>query len=796
MASSGWQNEQWVGSYDSNIYFNGNVRIDSITHTDNSVRITGVIALCPRGKSGYGCYYVNGIYAQPSGGSNRQIAGNSEWCYVNSDKYSSFDVTLSASASSTSVNMSVRYRAYQTASGSMLYWDGTGTWTLSIPAAYTAPGTPTLTVNTNSSPYNENSGSATITANGWGTSSDVGTYNLYLNGSLNSNSSSASKTFTLNKSTSTSSCTINSLYATVTNNHSLTSGATGTKYIATPTAPTVTATGVSSTSPTCTIKGPCAYAGGTTNSASSNDATIKQWRLRTKQSGASSWANAYTSTTSTFDALDASNFAQGKNYDVQVTATNNYGGTGYTDGTIYCPTGVSGSASVSGPTQIVFTASYNYAGNLGSSTSGSMACYEIKYSTTKSTVDSGGGTSLGKQTSNTFTKTGLSPNTTYYYRVYAWNALGLSNVSSTLSATTDPRYIPEISNLNITPRSGTTGGNISVKIDHTGGTSRDALTVTKLLFEYRKAGASTWTTLDTKTGISQASGSTYTFNDAWTAMPDAGDYEFSVIAYSSENDISERLTKTVKAPASVSFQSGYPKVDPTCPIRILATGTTSETAVKQWKLINVTTSETHTFLTTDTTYQTSTHNHLLFNSTYQLRLEVVNQYGLYAISGAATVSTGPRFDFLYVSGNTRKAITPSFRAAGSWDNKEVKEVYYVVRNALGNLAQNANLKNMRLTFIQDPLYYRPDSVVSFTLSDGKQLAYKLDSTSDMYKFGIWNGDTIETTFFNGTTWDIDHYDFDDTDLTISSITAPTIGANASSAFSTTKCAEVPLWERN
>lgn len=131
MATSGWQNEQWIHTIQSEIYFNGNVRIDGITHSGNSLRVWGTIAFCARGTSGWSGYFNAGVYAAVSGQGDGQILGNGQRLYVGSDVYRSFDVTYSVPAATTSYNLSVRYHSE--------YFDRTLTWGLSFDSGGTAP---------------------------------------------------------------------------------------------------------------------------------------------------------------------------------------------------------------------------------------------------------------------------------------------------------------------------------------------------------------------------------------------------------------------------------------------------------------------------------------------------------------------------------------------------------------------------------------------------------------------------------------------------------------------------------
>lgn len=139
MATSGWQNEQWIHTIQAEIYFTGNVHIDGITHSGNSLRVWGTIAFCARGTSGWSGWFNAGVYAAAVNQPDGQILGNNSRLYVGSDVYRAFDVTISGvSASTTSYSFGVRYHSE--------YFDKTLYWGLSFNAGGSAPSTPVVTL--------------------------------------------------------------------------------------------------------------------------------------------------------------------------------------------------------------------------------------------------------------------------------------------------------------------------------------------------------------------------------------------------------------------------------------------------------------------------------------------------------------------------------------------------------------------------------------------------------------------------------------------------------------------------
>ena len=130
MASSGWQNEQWVVDRSPG-YYNGNIRIDLISHTGTNLHVKGAIAFCPRGGVSTYAYYYEDITVTPRGGSAQTIV--SGYQRIDSDKHVSFDVTLTGiSASSTSTNFTVVFY-------NRSYFNKTLSWTLNFDASGNPP---------------------------------------------------------------------------------------------------------------------------------------------------------------------------------------------------------------------------------------------------------------------------------------------------------------------------------------------------------------------------------------------------------------------------------------------------------------------------------------------------------------------------------------------------------------------------------------------------------------------------------------------------------------------------------
>lgn len=134
MASSGWQ-----GNKDfpyNNTDLKCNLRIDSITHSGDSLRVIGAVgAVCPHSSSAYYAWYVYPVYVTPQGGGETTLLTDNENVYgggnngLDSAKTVGFDVAIPVSAASTSANFAVHVRMNNnTAEGDL-------TWPLSFDAS-------------------------------------------------------------------------------------------------------------------------------------------------------------------------------------------------------------------------------------------------------------------------------------------------------------------------------------------------------------------------------------------------------------------------------------------------------------------------------------------------------------------------------------------------------------------------------------------------------------------------------------------------------------------------------------
>ena len=663
-----------------------------------------------------------------------------------------------------------------------------------LDALYTAPSAPSASnLASDGTPHKAYS---KVTSNGWGSNSSRRNFEIICGGSIKAsdyNNSPASMYWTLpNGSNNQNACAVNTWYGRAVNNHVLWTDS-GARYVATPSAPIFTITPGSGTSPQTAISATVTYKGGDQNSSTCNNGTIKRWQFARQTSTESGVPSAFQSDVNSSDTTKAytwnkSNFATGNSYKFYVRTVNTLGGASSTTSqVIYCPSGVSGSMTARTTESLTLKGTYNYAGTINSSTSGTISCYEIKWSTDQAVVDAGGGTSTGLQTSNTFTITGLSNDQTIYYRVYSWNVYGLSNVSSTLSATTLPRYVPSLSNISVTPLS--PGGHVTFTIDRTGGLTPTELVVSSVEISRRPASSSTFTTLKTVTGLSLHTNDSYTIQNAWTDVATTeGDYIYK-LHLSNGTDVAD-IMFTLQAPTKVTATA---HLEGNEPIQISAEGSAvSTTQLYKWDLISVNTGQIKTLNTSSLTPTITTSNHLDYDTAYALQMRAYNSYGLWRNSATVTQKTAPRFQFYSVSKGVTKKADGIFKHGNV--ESDVTEVYYIVKNSLGSVQVGEDLLNKRLTFITQSLRYRPENVASMLLSDGTKIAYGYDSANDVYKFGIWQGDNIITTFHDGWNWQMTEYEFLES-IVVTAVSSTSGNLNASAAFSTTSCTEIPLWER-
>lgn len=207
-----------------------------------------------------------------------------------------------------------------------------------------------------------------------------------------------------------------------------------------------------------------------------------------------------------------------------------------------------------------------------------------------------------------------------------------------------------------------------------------------------------------------------------------------------------------------------------------------------------------------------------YETTYNGVVAMTSDFGLQTRSQEFQLTTGPRTEWFLVD-EFRESGVPLKNflrlATTSTVSRTPIETYYVRANALGALPRYTDLRNMRLEFWTKPLYFREENV-GLAIFDGPSgdnglwiIGYLQDPADLNFKFGIWympQGSSaweLRTCFFNGETWQMQHYDFPDEDgwvLSNNFTTRAAEGGNdtanglRSSPLATTRVYPVPLGE--
>lgn len=198
---AGWLGEQTIFEFSPGEQYNSwlasNVYVSSITHSGNTVTVSGTIHLyarCNWTTSNPICYYGDPINATPTGGSEAELKGWTSTTapdfYKDQDISSlNFTASFTVPATSTSATFSVYFKDTRRDD----WINTTKSWTITFDPGYIAPTTPTITV-------------SEITASGakatWGTTSfgnpSTGTVTLSIVDQLGITTQVASKTTTGN----------------------------------------------------------------------------------------------------------------------------------------------------------------------------------------------------------------------------------------------------------------------------------------------------------------------------------------------------------------------------------------------------------------------------------------------------------------------------------------------------------------------------------------------------------------------------------------------------------------------
>lgn len=636
-------------------------------------------------------------------------------------------------------------------------------------------------------------GVSTVTVGSWGENSTMSKFAILNSGRTQLTSSTATgdtsqpMTWTIPTSnTNTNTCAINTWYGRATNSHDEYADS-GAYYLATPTAPSVTFYGHTGTAPYLTRTNTVMYAGGATNSATADTSTLRQWTFyHTRLSDNVSSTPTVRLSAAKMESIDHTmeEFTTGSNYTFTTKVSNVLGGVGITTSkTYYCPGGVGGSPTMITPDQVELKGSYTSPGGNGDTTSGAIACYQMKWG--KSATDLNNSTKI--QVSPYFDLIDLEPGVTYYYQIIAWNTYGLSGQSPILNFTTGGRYLPSASDFEVRP--GHPGADIEIDVGRSGGVTPDELGIQRITVEVCPEGTEEWELIAEQEGLDLHGGDKYVFKSAWEGyLPEPGNYEMKVTLYN-EYDSNRKIFLLI-APTILEVS---PKADSTKPTQITLnariTAGTGMVNIVDIKLEGASLEVSKTDEVSIPSGETATStiispNYLLFDTTYVANVTAKDDIGLWQTTrNGVNIKTPARVTYHYVTETKTQAGSASYRNSGIL--RSVGNAYYVVANALGNLTVGASMNKKRLTFIPQPLFYRPESVASMELSDGSRISFEYNEKVDMYQFGIWKGNNIETVFFDGEEWKTDHYDFGTNSLTVTSLKPNGKGMNASSAFSTT-----------
>lgn len=438
MASSGWQGFVTLTSggfgYD---YFKGNLRIDSITHSGDTLTISGVFGVYNDG--GYSSYYVYPINAKVTGQSGyTQVVAREEWINKNTWKTASFSTSFNCSAGTTSTTITVDW----------LYNNGTASnsisYTITFDNSYTAPSTPTVTVAeryTNGAKFN-------VSVSSYGTPSSASgryieaailgqnTYGAPYKHSAAQNT--ASSAITVNNSSS-GALTINSntqyYYGGYASNTQKNKSTVTGQFYTLPSAP-VASNFTQSTTTTAT------FSVTETSTGSAQTTQLQYCYKKHSDSSYSSWQNAGATGNQQTRSVSLSGLTAGASYDVKVRTK--AGSSDYSAETTYenaftllnptiTVTGVS-YAYDSGTDKV--TATFNYT---ISSTGSGTETYTINATANGSDSSAVSKTFSNKPTSGTFAVNGLKRGLAYTLVSY----VGTSGTTSSYNFTT-PDYSPTI----------------------------------------------------------------------------------------------------------------------------------------------------------------------------------------------------------------------------------------------------------------------------------------------------------------------------------------------------------------
>ncbi len=543
--------------------------------------------------------------------------------------------------------------------------------------------------------------------------------------------------------------------------------------------------------------------GGLSKSSSESSAYIKKWRLMMKPTDSSSWYTVYdledgtTTKTYIFGSIGAedsdSPFEINKNYDVRVSATNQYGGYDYNVTTLFKPTGVSGTASTPETKMFEVTPTVTAAGGTSQTGSGSIYEYKIKYSTDEQIVAEGGGDDTGWQPAGEAINVGsgtLEMNTEYYYKIYAKNSFGLVATSNMYSVKTKNLYPPVIESVEYSPAS--TGVSATVVLSATGGQLPSSATISSTQLQYYDTNG-VWQTIATST----AAGPQITLTKTPWTCPFDGDATFRVLV---TNDVGMTAMSDVllHAPSGVTARYSQDDEIPSR-IKIVASVASSGDAdILSYTVVpqnpGAPTTEYQSSSTGPVTFYTKNED-FLHNSTATLNGYVLNEYGLRASLPESQVHFKKTWEATLIKNGNEKSITTGVMKKTSVC-KNTAEMLLIKHSALAMITTGTNLKNKQLVFDTSRKLFYNGITGQINFSNGGKLVanFKNTSASAPSNYSLWlEKSGTKTYFFTDNEWQTGNipYTFNNTNWIVSSISS---NFKNSAAMRLTICRDPKLGE--
>lgn len=644
-------------------------------------------------------------------------------------------------------------------------------------------------------------------------------------------------------------------YAEALNNHGYTTFV-GPYYISRVSIPNAYAVG-NGTTPATTLSSSVEYRGGLGNSTTNDSANLVKWNLYYKRED-QNWSDqdapqqsiSSSSKNVTFSPIPYTTFNMGYNYDVSMCPINEYGAWGDTSNLsggvrkLYAPQDIKCTTNNDVPKQLTITCSATRAGGFGASNdtsamnNGTIWGYRVRYATTEEALDQGTYQETPFQAQSTIVINNLSLSTKYYYRIVAYNTLGLSAISKTYSITTRSYYEPSGETITFTAgnvTTGTQGVTANVSIAHPGGLTPDSGTMSSVKMQVKPESSNTYTTVATFTNSSTG---TLTWSNS-SSVNKTGNYDVLIVMTNQYSVSSSRSFKllaptNLKASNVEQYTTSYNAVSPTqaqADVSVSSKGglqnggniTSSTNICWRFYMVEYDTEQFPEYYVPQDKYSTTTYYDSLpstaglnYGTRYSGYVTVTNDYGMKSIYGPIDFNTDEQTVWTLKTNKKPNGVKAVLLYRSSNNPKETTKItktFYIAANSLGSVEEDDDLRNTRLKFdTASPIWVSADNQAYIKLSNNKYIAYAYDSSDDVFKFAIFNSVALTTngvlvgtgsssalTFFREDTgWQMQYYDVPDT----TGYTVTVIGdcngrgLNASSPFSGTRRKIIPLWEES